>query len=427
MAKSFLRVLPELIGADIITTEKAEEIKRYFGDKKDRSQSRLIVIFSILGALLIGLGIILIIAHNWDELSRSTKAAFAFLPLVIGQSIGVYVLLKKADSTGWREAAAAFLFCTVGASISLISQIYNIPGNLSTFLLTWMVLCLPTVYLLRSAIASMLIIAGITYYACETSYWARNDRPSWEYWVVVALLIPHYYSLYRKNLKSNFFILLSWLIPLSITICLGTLSDHKEEFMFIAYFSWFGLSCISGDLLFSERKGIIGNAYTTIGSIGTVALLLALSFEWFWNDLSKLEMSVLPSDLMVAALISLATIGLLMWKIKYKTMKSVQFTEIIFLIFIVIFAIGFSSSVIPILAINMLVLILGLRIIWEGARKNHLGMLNYGLLIVTALIVCRFFDADISFIARGVMFVLVGAGFFAGNFLLLKKRRSHEK
>ena len=93
---------------------------------------------------------------------------------------------------------------------------------------------------------------------------------------------------------------------------------------------------------------------------------------------------------------------------------------------ILIFVIGFFSSLSAIILINLLVLMLGLLIVRKGAQKNHLGILNYGLLIITALILCRFFDAEISFITRGIMFVLVGAGFFAGNYLMLKKRRSHE-
>ncbi|MEM6542707.1 MAG: DUF2157 domain-containing protein, partial [Bacteroidota bacterium] len=61
-----------------------------------------------------------------------------------------------------------------------------------------------------------------------------------------------------------------------------------------------------------------------------------------------------------------------------------------------------------------------------GAKQDHLGILNYGLLILTALVVCRFFDTDLSFVVRGIMFVSVGAGFFVANYLMLKKRKANE-
>ncbi|HBF19134.1 MAG TPA: DUF2157 domain-containing protein, partial [Cryomorphaceae bacterium] len=47
------------------------------------------------------------------------------------------------------------------------------------------------------------------------------------------------------------------------------------------------------------------------------------------------------------------------------------------------------------------------------------------LLIISILAICRFFDRDLSFVARGILFVSVGVGFFLVNYYTLKKRR-HE-
>ena len=77
--------------------------------------------------------------------------------------------------------------------------------------------------------------------------------------------------------------------------------------------------------------------------------------------------------------------------------------------------------------INLLVFALGILTILKGANQNHLGILNYGLLIITALVVCRFFDTNISFVIRGLLFVGVGVGFFMTNYWMLKKRRAHEQ
>lgn len=127
---SILKDIPELIKAGVISQETADNIWEYYKTKKGPSTNRLFIVFGILGAMLAGLGIILIIAHNWDELSRGTKTFFAFLPLVIGQGTCGYVLIKKQDQVAWKESSTTFLFFAVGASISLVSQIYNIPGNL---------------------------------------------------------------------------------------------------------------------------------------------------------------------------------------------------------------------------------------------------------------------------------------------------------
>ena len=49
-------------------------------------------------------------------------------------------------------------------------------------------------------------------------------------------------------------------------------------------------------------------------------------------------------------------------------------------------------------------------------------MVNGGMLILAAVILARFFDADLGFIARGVAFIALGAGFLAVNVVMMQKR-----
>jgi hypothetical protein len=66
---------------------------------------------------------------------------------------------------------------------------------------------------------------------------------------------------------------------------------------------------------------------------------------------------------------------------------------------------------------------LGVYTIREGAMADKLWKMNYGLLILSVLIACRFFDGDISFVARGLLFVVIGAGFFGMNTYMIRKRK----
>ena len=428
MPKNLLKALPELISAGVISKETASKIQSYYQQRADKSQNRLFIVFGVLGAILVGLGIILIIAHNWDELSKSTKTAMAFLPLLIGQVVGGYVIIKRSADVAWRESASVFLFFAVGASISLISQIYNIPGNLSSFLLTWMTLCLPVVYLMRSSISSLLVLIGITYFACETSYWSYPGDQSYGYWIIIALLLPHYIHLFKKKPGTNFMIFHNWLLPLSIIICLGTVADKTEELMVIAYMSLFGFLYIIGNSPVFKNKSLRNNTYTLFGSLGTIVLLLSLSFDWYWEKLPELEVALLDTpEFYILTFITLLAFGVLIWQKKIQSWNNISRMEITFILFILIFFTGYSSSLTPIIMINLLVFALGILTILKGANQNHLGILNYGLLIITALVVCRFFDTNISFVIRGLLFVGVGVGFFMTNYWMLKKRRAHEQ
>jgi hypothetical protein len=243
----------------------------------------------------------------------------------------------------------------------------------------------------------------------------------------MAALLPHYYLLLKNKPKSNFRILLTWLLPLSVIICLGTLSESAEELMFIAYCSLFGLFYLAGNSSMFNDKQVRNNAFLVLGSVGTIILLLMLSFDWFWYDLLEVETNLIHHiEFYIAIFVSLSAAAMLALQVKKRSWKSTQLMDYIFVLFILIFIIGMHNTLAPIILINLLILIMGLLIIKKGADKNHLGILNYGLSIITALVICRFFDTDISFAVRGLLFVIVGVGFFTANYLMIKKRKAHE-
>jgi len=419
--------ITDLLAEGVIDQQTAERIEQYYLTKAGPPQSKLVIIFGILGSLLVGLGIVLILAHNWDELSRSIKTAIAFVPLLIGQIICGYTLLRQKDSTVWREAGSTFLILGIGACISLISQIYNIMGSLDGFLFTWIMLTIPVIYVMRSSAASLLYLTGITWYACETGYWSRSAHENYTYWAMLALALPHYYYLYKQKRESNFFTFHNWFVPLSIIICLGTIATQIEELMFISYMSLFGLLYLIGNIPGLREMKIRNNGYLILGSLGTVALLLGLSFDWFWKDLRGKDFGnqqwASSPEFIAAVVLSLAALILLLWLKKNQKPMEIKPAEFNFLLFIGIFLVGLSSPLVTLL-INILALAISIMTIREGARHNHFGILNYGLLIVTALIICRFFDTNLSFVFRGLLFVAVGCGFFFANYWMARRKRT---
>ena len=425
---SILKDIPELIKENIITAETADRIRAYYNNKSGPSTNRLFIVFGILGSVLVGLGLILIVAHNWDELSRSTKTFFAFLPVLLGQILCGFVLINKSESSAWRESTAAFLFFAIGACISLISQIYNIPGDISRLLETWMLLCLPLIYLMRSSITSLLYLTCITWYA-TLSYWSLSSPSHHFYWLLLLGIMPHYYMLYKTKPESNFMIFHNWFIPLSLIISLGTVAEGTEELLYIAYISLFGLFYLTGNLDFFTRQKTRNNGYRILGSMGTILLLLTLSFDWIWEELRseqfQLNDIMRTPEFVVAMIISLFASIVFYLHQKNRPLNEIKPLMPVFIFFIVAFILGMSSPVAVVL-INLFILAIGILTIRNGARQDHLGILNFGLLIITALVICRFFDTDLSFVIRGILFVLVGAGFFAANYWMLKKRRVNE-
>ena len=421
--------LPKLVNADVISQETANKIINYYTIKSEQSSNRLQLVFGVLGVVLIGLGVILILAHNWDELSRPQKTAIAFLPLVAGQLLCGFIYLKKPDNITWKEGSGLFLFFSVGATLSMVSQTYNIPGNLGPFLLTWMILSLPLIYVMKSSFVSLFYITGITWFACETGYWSYPTEHPTLYWILLAGVLPYYYLLAKNHPQSNITGFHHWFIPLSVTIALGTNASSAPELMVAAYFSLFGLYYLTGISSYFSGQDLIRNGYKITGTVGMIILLLALSFSEFWDHLSRtnfLSNEIITAPELYATLIITAlSVWLFTTHQKGRNLRDIKPLSIAFIPFLALFTYGLLYPGAEIL-INLMVFLIGILMILDGAKQNSLRALNFGMTILVALIICRFFDFQFSFVARGLLFVLAGAGFIAANYWMLKIRGVNE-
>lgn len=408
--------LDELVAHKVITPLVQQDIQQYYAGQKEGQPNKLFAIFGVLGSLLTGLGILLILAHNWDEFSRSTKTIWAFVPLVMGQLLAAFTLIKN-KSAAWKETAAVFLFFGIGASISLVSQIYNIEGEMSSFLLTWILLAAPLVYLLRSHAAALLHLLFATIYACNVGYF-NSDIP---YLYILLLLwhVPYYANRIKTKPKENLTGIFHWLLPVSVLIALGAFVDGNHFSVFLTYIFLFGLFYNTGKLPFFKNKKLRNNGYLIIGSLGTVITLMILTFRLVWDEFRFNSFygydTILTLILGVAAL---SVLGYLFYKKQLKTFNLFQYA---FIVFAGIYAFRFMGNEMSAILTNILVLALGIFAVEMGARKNLFSILNYGLLIITILIACRFFDTDIPFYIRGLLFVAIGAGFFGANYFMYKK------
>jgi len=79
----------------LIDSDTAEKLRQRYTPKKNINL--LIIMFSVIGSLLIGAGIILILAKNWQFLHISLRVTLAFLPLVVSQALAFYTVKFKYE------------------------------------------------------------------------------------------------------------------------------------------------------------------------------------------------------------------------------------------------------------------------------------------------------------------------------------------
>src|SRR5919112_153704 len=85
--------LPDLVARGVLTAEAADSLRQHYSETDPGAPRRIgFLLSAILGSLLVGAGIILLVAHNWDFLSRPVRCAIAFAPLAVSQALAVFVL-----------------------------------------------------------------------------------------------------------------------------------------------------------------------------------------------------------------------------------------------------------------------------------------------------------------------------------------------
>jgi uncharacterized membrane protein len=419
--------LSELIAQKVISKDVAQRISEYYETKTNNQSNPLFTIFGIFGSALVGLGIILILAHNWDDFSRTIKTIFAFLPLLIGQMVSGYSILKK-KSQAWKESSGTFLFFAIGASIALVSQIYNIPGDLSSYLLTWIVLGLPLIYVLNSKAVAMLVIVFSTYYACEVGYsFGYENKSPWLYFVLILGTIPFYINALKKSTKANSTAILNWLYAISLIVVLVTFIENYWPLGFVMYAMLFGFFYNLGQLNVFSNQQLRRNSYVVLGSLGSIVLLMILSFNMVWEEIQSEIIYFYSQEMMISVVLILIALALLIYSRMQKDKPKFNVFQLVFILFLIVFALGSESAKLGTISTNIIILIFGVFAVKLGADTFRFSILNYGLLIISTAIVCRFFDTDMSFVLRGGLFVLVGLGFFVTNYMMLKKQKARKK
>jgi len=421
--------LPELITKGILTKEIADKMRQYYGEVKSISKTTvMLIILGTIGALLIGLGIILLLAHNWEQFSRFTRAVLSLVPLVIGQALALWVLWKRPQSGAFKEGSATFLSLMVGASIALISQTYNIPGDTGTFILTWMLLIIPLVYLMQASIPAVIYLIGITAWSGT-----HGDNPvtSVLFWPLAAITIPHFIWALRQEMYA----LRAALFSLAMIICVSyaasfSLGKTWPGSWVIIFPSLYSVFYFLGRLEVNKITTNWQRPLRLIGAMGLFILAFLFTFRYIWQYLDEYSyitseniagISALPDYIVTIAIIAGALL-LFYDKVKLKNI-TISLPGAVPLLAIIAYFFRGQSIVIPLTIFNVYLFILSLSRITAGIRGSNLAVVNTGMLMLAILIIARFFDSDISFIIKGLVFIIVGIGFLVTNAILARRMR----
>lgn len=110
---------------------------------------RLVTVISVLGSILVGVGILLFISSNWSEIPRWGKLAIIFSAMLGSYGVG-YRLRYEGGNFPKVGASLIFLGTVIfGGGIFLVAQIFHVSVHYPNGPLMWGLAILPLAYLLR--------------------------------------------------------------------------------------------------------------------------------------------------------------------------------------------------------------------------------------------------------------------------------------
>ncbi|MEL6676135.1 MAG: DUF2157 domain-containing protein [Bacteroidota bacterium] len=429
-----LEKLPSWVDQQLIDQGAADRLKVHAEPHVQGSgPNPAFLLTGILGALLIGSGIISLFAYNWDSFSRMTRALLSVLPVLLGVAAYSYAFLKKADSPAWMESTSGFLMLMLAASISLVAQTYNIPGSLQGFLFTWMLLSIPLLWLSQSTLTALIYLTGITVWTADAG--VREGMHFW-YWAWLLPLVPHLWFSFRTPSEKTRRNILGWATGISLFSVSFPLFDLGPDIIpTMTFGAIMGLLYVAGRVIFGEATYPWTRPWQTLAIGGIYVMSMLLAFEWYGLNLengtvnfggSNLPEWVIPASWTVIGSLIAATIGLGLWF--RKKGGWLNFFPAAFPLVVALGVVMLETTrdeTLSLILMNLYLMAYGIFYLREGIRQERLGLVNMGMFFLSSLLVGRFFDEDISFLVKGLAFLLIGGGFLGVNYYLYKKKQQH--
>ncbi len=369
----------------IISSDQAEAMRQSLVEKKaEKNPDRLIVILGSIGAILLGLGVILFFAANWEKIIPLLRVVMLTTATFTVYYLSYYFKYQKKHYPKLGASLiflAAFLF---GAELFLIAQIYQVSSGKGYLLVyIWLLGILPLAYGLRS-----IPIAGL---AVVLFYIAL----SW--WLI-------------KNSNYNLYGYGAALIFLTGSLAIFNLGKLQR------YWSGF------------ERMGSI---YRFTAFEISMITLLVLTFN-LGNDrgFSRTIFELLNLNNAIYFLSLLASAFFLFLAAIYyqkKRRENLLNTEnllvaITFICIILYMFFPIESGLISISA-NLLIAVICLVLIYSGNKIHKTHWINFGVSWFGILIILRYLDLTWSLMSRSLFFISGGIILIIISFLFEKYRK----
>lgn len=386
---------------------------------------------AILGALLVGAGMITFIAANWSLMPKAVK-----LLILFGSMWGIYAaaghLLSRKRMPHLGQALLLLGVIAYGANIMLIAQTYHIDSHFPNGVMLWALGALLTAYLTGSqAPLVAALVLGTIWSGLESVHY---DRVHWQFLLFWTACWP---LIYRRRMKAALHVSLIALYFWSIfvVVSLDARWSNREllylmEAYFIAYLAVFVLGMV---LETYEGWRPLGGAIRRYGILAALLAAYALTYPRLHAPRGIEHMPDLVSvRWIIVVSIALGVLVTLAWWHRTRTSGRPRAAHLVWgqwligalvaaLLANLFFPISYGGYVA--LVFNIMFFMGLVWLVYAGLHENDRFLANTAFAFFGISLVTRYFDTFWSLLNRSYFFMLGGMLLIGAGFILERQRR----
>lgn len=383
-------------------------------------------LIAALGSLLIGAGLISIIAFNWDDLSRPARLAVALVPLAATQAAGLAVLRRRERTAPWvREAVALGQVLAAGAALALVSQIYNLPGDWTDLLLPWCLVSLPLAWIMPAHGVAVFYLCGIAIWCVARSLPPQpaGSLPPYGYLPLLAGILPLWPgpTLAARPPAGSRWVLAASAFVACLALAVAAMPQRvggPEALPWMALLTAAALMLVPLD-----RSGIAAplalKPQVLLGGAVLVCAGLAATYRQPAETLVESVGAALavPWCWLLLAAVALGG-GLAAWQGRLAVLAVAGLA----LLPAAAFPFVAEGSGWPLAIAYSLALLATAVVLVVLEFVGRAGAARLGAALVTILLLLRMGDAELSLLTKGVAFIVIGLAFLAFNAVVSRRR-----
>ena len=374
----------------------------------ETGSNRMTFVLRALGVLTLFAAILLVIGHNWEDLSRVGRMAVVVTGLIALQSIGLSYLIRGRTQGATLGLLGSCLM--YGAAIALTGQIFHLDAHAPDALLAWCLGVLPFALLLDATLLHLLVI-GL---AASWYSWELGMRGHWSgaheltALAFLLLLAPSAWAGYRTSRPALVgLVAFGWLLAGVATIASG--SRGFNPVFLVAPLALAGL----------HHPGDPRSRGWRVAGVMTMTVLTLLlgdtqhpvwraeqHYLYFWQDTPLLT------------LLGLAAIALGIWKARDRHGRHGAWLAAATAGTFTLLQVGRGNPGVASLCIalgNVLTLGLVLAQIRLGLAEGRLRPYVYGCVVFFIWLAVRYMDIEkeLGMLGMAAVFAVIGLGLFA--------------